>query len=123
MQCATDITGPWLPSGRLATHRSDSGKSASTSGQESEEPPYKRLFIDVQDLPNEDLLVHFPEAIAFIAEGRKQGAVLVHCFAGVSRSVTVSVSFALIKPSVRCLPMVVLCTIMAEGLRMICLFC
>ncbi|KAK9809664.1 hypothetical protein WJX73_001963 [Symbiochloris irregularis] len=90
---ATDITGPWLPSGRAAINRAQSGQSASTSGQTAE-PPYKRLFIDVQDLPNEDLLVHFPKAIAFIAEARSEGgAVLVHCFAGVSRSVTLVTAY------------------------------
>lgn len=44
-------------------------------------------------MPFVNLMRHFAEGIAFIKEGMKEGAVLVHCFAGVSRSATMTIAY------------------------------
>lgn len=50
--------------------------------------------IEVRDSTDVDLEEHFDECFAFIDEARQSvGAVLVHCFAGRSRSVTVVVAY------------------------------
>ena len=50
------------------------------------------------DLPEEDLLSHFTTSNAFIEDGlSKDGAVLVHCYRGRSRSATVIVAFLMQK--------------------------
>lgn len=52
------------------------------------------LQIPITDHYSQDLAVHFPKAIQFIDEARSKGAaVLVHCLAGVSRSVTVTLAY------------------------------
>ena len=54
----------------------------------------KYMQILVTDDGTQDLACHFPEAIRFIDEGRsKKIGVLVHCLAGVSRSVTITVAY------------------------------
>jgi len=40
----------------------------------------------VLDIPSENLYLHFDAAVDFIKTGIARGGVLVHCFAGVSRS-------------------------------------
>lgn len=50
--------------------------------------------INVLDSSNQSLLRHFPAAIQFIKDGMSRGgAVLVHCYAGVSRSATCVIAF------------------------------
>eukprot|EP00249_Psilotum_nudum_P014886 c25051_g1_i1 orf=467-1063(-) len=49
--------------------------------------------IEVRDSADVNLEGHFEECFAFIDEARKTGAVLVHCFAGRSRSVTVVLAY------------------------------
>ena len=49
--------------------------------------------INVADVSSQSLLRHFPAAISFIKEGQSRGAVLVHCFAGVSRSASCVIAF------------------------------
>eukprot|EP00347_Sterkiella_histriomuscorum_P013896 403362943 len=44
------------------------------------------MKIDILDVPSADLLKHFDHAVEFIKQGIASGGVLVHCFAGVSRS-------------------------------------
>lgn len=57
-------------------------------------PHIKYLCIQVEDRPEQDLSQHFHQCITFIHEARSNGgSVLVHCLAGVSRSVTVSVAY------------------------------
>lgn len=54
----------------------------------------KYLQIPITDHWSQDLYTHFPNAIKFIDEARSKGAgVLVHCLAGVSRSVTVTLAY------------------------------
>lgn len=52
------------------------------------------LKIVLQDSLSEDLLSHLKTAIEFIEQARKsQGRILVHCIAGISRSVSVAVAY------------------------------
>ena len=57
-----------------------------------------RFIFQVTDMPEEDLLSHFEESNAFIADClAKEGAVLIHCYRGRSRSATVVVAFLMQK--------------------------
>jgi protein tyrosine phosphatase len=49
--------------------------------------------ISVADVSSQSLIRHFPAAISFIKEGMRSGGVLVHCFAGVSRSASCVIAF------------------------------
>ncbi|XP_038304523.1 dual specificity protein phosphatase 12 isoform X5 [Canis lupus dingo] len=54
----------------------------------------RRLFVRALDEPETDLLSHLDRCAAFIGQARAEGrAVLVHCHAGVSRSVAVVTAF------------------------------
>ncbi|XP_014243106.1 dual specificity protein phosphatase Mpk3 [Cimex lectularius] len=54
----------------------------------------KYMKIPITDHWSQNLAVHFPKAIEFIDEARSQEkGVLVHCVAGVSRSVTVTLAY------------------------------
>lgn len=44
-----------------------------------------RMAVPLKDTEDENLLDYLEVCLDFIEEGRKKGAVLVHCFAGVSR--------------------------------------
>ena len=44
-------------------------------------------------MPFVNLMRHFAEAIAFIKEAMKEGTVFVHCFAGRSRSATMTIAY------------------------------
>ncbi|KAH9500808.1 Dual specificity protein phosphatase 6 [Bulinus truncatus] len=58
------------------------------------EKNFKYLQIPISDHWSQNLSVYFPEAIRFIDEARNnQKGVLVHCLAGISRSVTVTVAY------------------------------
>lgn len=55
---------------------------------------FSYLQIAVDDTCSHNLAQHFPEAISFIEQAvRVGGAVLVHCVAGISRSVTVCLAY------------------------------
>ncbi|KPI88304.1 putative phopshatase [Leptomonas seymouri] len=58
------------------------------------EPWMKQLVLTVDDFPEQGMIPIFKEAFAFIDEARsnKKG-VLIHCFAGLSRSVTIAVAY------------------------------
>ncbi|XP_070532115.1 dual specificity protein phosphatase 12-like isoform X2 [Ptychodera flava] len=58
---------------------------------------FKYNFVRVSDVPNEDILSHFPECLEFVEEGIRKGGVLVHCFMGVSRSATIIVAYLMSK--------------------------
>ncbi|XP_075227720.1 dual specificity protein phosphatase MPK-4 [Lycorma delicatula] len=56
-------------------------------------PSIHNMFIQVTDIPCEDLLSHFEEAYKFIANGQENGVVLVHCYFGISRSATIVIAY------------------------------
>ncbi|XP_029651563.2 dual specificity protein phosphatase 12 [Octopus sinensis] len=58
---------------------------------------YKCKFIRVLDMPDENLLTYFPECLRFIDEARVNGAVIVHCLVGCSRSATVVIAWLMQK--------------------------
>jgi predicted protein tyrosine phosphatase len=51
------------------------------------------LDVHILDLPEEPLSCHFAKCFEFIDEALKNGRVLVHCNAGISRSVSIVVAF------------------------------
>ncbi|KAL1338369.1 hypothetical protein HN51_033018 [Arachis hypogaea] len=52
-----------------------------------------RMAVPLKDTENEDLLDYLEVCIDFIDRSRKEGSVLVHCFAGVSRSAAVITAY------------------------------
>lgn len=54
-------------------------------------------YVQLSDQPHEDLLSHLDDTYNFISEGLVQGAVLVHCYFGVSRSATLVIAFTMKK--------------------------
>lgn len=60
----------------------------------------KYMQIPITDHWSQNLASHFPKAIEFIDEARShQKGVLVHCLAGISRSVTITVAYLMYKCS------------------------
>ncbi|KAM4806661.1 dual specificity protein phosphatase 12 isoform X1 [Urocitellus parryii] len=54
----------------------------------------RSLFVPALDKPETDLLSHLDRCVAFISQARSEGrAVLVHCHAGISRSVAIVTAF------------------------------
>lgn len=68
---------------------------------DSEEPDFQvedlcRLFVPALDKPKTDLLSHLDQYVAFVGQARAEGrTMLVHCHAGVSRSVAVMTAFVM----------------------------
>jgi len=54
---------------------------------------FKYKFIDILDWEQENIMQYFASSIEFIEEGRLEGAVLIHCAAGVSRSATITIAY------------------------------
>jgi len=57
----------------------------------------KYLHIDILDIPSSNIFKHFNNCYDFIDEGLKNGVVLVHCMAGVSRSPTIVIAYLIKK--------------------------
>ena len=53
--------------------------------------------IEISDSPGADILKHVPESVSFISNSLKNGRVLVHCAAGVSRSASIVIAYIMIK--------------------------
>eukprot|EP00727_Mastigamoeba_balamuthi_P007476 m51a1_g3349 putative leucine rich repeat protein (564) ;mRNA; f:409686-411648 len=63
-------------------------------------PLYPEIFnymvVDIDDTDESDLLSQLPRCIQFISEAlAKNGAILIHCHAGVSRSATVTIAYVM----------------------------
>ncbi|KAM3144464.1 hypothetical protein pb186bvf_003333 [Paramecium bursaria] len=56
-------------------------------------PEVTQQTIYIEDEENANIIEHFESGINFINEQLKQNNVLVHCFAGVSRSVTLTCAY------------------------------
>lgn len=54
---------------------------------------FKWKRIEILDGPGENIKKHFDETNEFIKEGIERGGVLVHCFAGVSRSTSCVIAY------------------------------
>lgn len=52
-----------------------------------------RMAVPLRDTEDENLLDYLEVCLDFIDQGRKEGAVLVHCFAGVSRSAAIITAY------------------------------
>lgn len=52
-----------------------------------------RMAVPLRDMENENLLDSLDVCLDFIEESRKEGSVLVHCFAGVSRSAAIIAAY------------------------------
>lgn len=52
-----------------------------------------RMAVPLRDTEDENLLDYLDACLDFIDRGRKEGAILVHCFAGVSRSAAVIIAY------------------------------
>lgn len=59
------------------------------------------MTIEIDDSPSVSIIDYLPEAIRFISEGQKHGAVIVHCLAGVSRSASIVIGYLMVKYSLR----------------------
>ncbi|XP_024032122.1 dual specificity protein phosphatase 12 [Morus notabilis] len=52
-----------------------------------------RMAVPMRDMESENLLDHLDVCLNFIDKSRKEGSVLVHCFAGVSRSAAIITAY------------------------------
>ncbi|KAL4219327.1 Protein-tyrosine-phosphatase mkp1 [Mactra antiquata] len=67
-----------------------------------EDDRYKYLYHQCLDMEFEDLLSHFEKFFTFIddAASTPDGKVLIHCFAGMSRSVTITAAYLMYKEKI-----------------------
>ncbi|KAL3819691.1 hypothetical protein ACJIZ3_005596 [Penstemon smallii] len=54
---------------------------------------FVRMAVPLRDMESEDLLDYLDVCLDFIENSRKEGSVLVHCFAGVSRSAAIITAY------------------------------
>ena len=61
------------------------------------------MVLPVFDDPDEDIARFFHESSRYIGKARRKGGVLVHCFAGQSRSVALVLAYLIqARPQLRC---------------------
>ena len=58
---------------------------------------FEYMQIEMPDFPNANILQHVPQALSFISNSLKQGKILVHCAAGVSRSASIVIAYIMVK--------------------------
>ncbi|KAL3533530.1 hypothetical protein ACH5RR_007051 [Cinchona calisaya] len=54
---------------------------------------FVRMAVPLRDTESEDLLDYLDVCLEFIEQSRKEGSILVHCFAGVSRSAAIITAY------------------------------
>ncbi|XP_039023910.1 dual specificity protein phosphatase 12-like [Hibiscus syriacus] len=52
-----------------------------------------RMAVPIRDMESENLLDYLDPSLGFIGQSRKEGSILVQCFAGVSRSVAIIMAY------------------------------
>ncbi|WCJ33387.1 dual specificity protein phosphatase-related [Euphorbia peplus] len=72
-----------LPPGKLLYSLENAGKDLKLV----------RMAVPIKDMESENLLDHLDICLDFIGRSRKEGSVLVHCFAGVSRSAAIITAY------------------------------
>ncbi|KAJ7523775.1 hypothetical protein O6H91_18G062500 [Diphasiastrum complanatum] len=94
------VSGHEFSSGSFVSNSSSEnqfcfGSSGDFSGDEGckSEAKLVRKSMPLSDMETENLLEHLEECLAFVEEGVKSGAILVHCLAGVSRSAAVVLAY------------------------------
>lgn len=75
------------------THVLQAGAELTPTHKASKDLTYHHL--PLSDDETQDLLSYLPESFAFINEGIRSGAVLVHCAAGMSRSASVVIAYVM----------------------------
>jgi len=53
----------------------------------------RQMVVSAEDMPNFDMSPHFDKAFEFVENGLRNGNVLVHCAAGISRSSTLTLVY------------------------------
>ncbi|RNF15032.1 phopshatase [Trypanosoma conorhini] len=67
------------------------------------DPGMKHLVLPVEDIPGEDIRQLFERAFTFIDEAKQNNkGILLHCFAGLSRSVTVAAAYIMSRYNMTC---------------------
>ena len=86
-----------------------SGESEGLTPWKTVKETYKHMVVNVDDVDDEDLLIHFPRAVRFIESGlypgeygddgqrKPTGSVYVHCAMGKSRSISLVTAYLLWK--------------------------
>ena len=72
---SVDLSSSALPPGKILYSLEHAGKDLKLV----------RMAVPMRDMESENLLDHLDVCLNFIDRSRKEGSVLVHCFAGVSR--------------------------------------
>ncbi|RXG55751.1 Dual specificity protein phosphatase 7, partial [Armadillidium vulgare] len=87
-----------LPHLFLGNAQNSGDKEALNRHKIKDNGAYKYMQIPIADHWSQNLASFFPKAIQFIDEARENGVgVLVHCLAGISRSVTITVAYLMYK--------------------------